>query len=66
MPRYHVTIPLELSFDRRPTTPLLAEVVSHLRTSLTDGFGPPLASEGPARFDGYEGPFLTRVALGQP
>jgi hypothetical protein len=64
--RYRVTIPLELSFDGRPTTSLLAEVVTHLSASLTDGFGPPLASEGPVRFDGYEGPFVTRVALGQP
>ena len=65
MPRYRVTIPLELSFDRRPTTSLLAALVEAVRTTLVDGYGPPLTTEGPERFDGYDGPFVVGVALGE-
>lgn len=64
MRRFCVTIPLELGFDREPNSSHLAALLDRVRTTLADDYGPPLASEGTERFDGYEGPFVTHVGLG--
>jgi hypothetical protein len=65
MARYRVTLPVRLTFDREPCASQLAAVLDRLRAVLIDDYGPPLDVEGRGRFDGYDGPFVTNVALGE-
>jgi hypothetical protein len=65
MTMYRVTVPLELGFDREPTAGQVAAMVARVEDVLVDSYGPPLDSEGAERFDGYDGPFLRRVRVGE-
>lgn len=65
MPRYFVTIPVKFGFDREPTAAQLAAMLERLTHVLVDDYGPPVGIEGTERFDGYDGPFITHVGLGE-
>ena len=65
MAKYRLTLPVRLTYDRPPDASHLAGLLERFKAVVLDEYGPPLPGEGSARFDGYDGPFVTHVGLGE-